>query len=285
MGKDRNRLKVLLMTTFATLLLASFSASAQQCNRRAVIVTDADVYRTPPRFVTGLGWQGERLDAVANRTQVLKCDERAVPFGLVTKTWSQIAYQRGPDWRYGWVLDEKVQLGLPGSARSDSANHSLAASVVHALVPGAAAATVETPASPSAADGWKIPASAPNPPAAHELPVVASGLPAATPEISELLAPYWPLFLAMVLGMFAKAIVDLLDAGFNRVLVVVHMRRGVVALVVSPIVFLGFLNAGQFEATAATFFVLLLVAFQNGFFWQTLLKRDDLKAPSAAPGH
>ncbi len=46
------------------------------------------------------------------------------------------------------------------------------------------------------------------------------------------------------------------------------------AVLVSPIVFLGFLTAGQFGSSKQTFLLLSLLAFQNGFFWQTVLKRD-----------
>jgi hypothetical protein len=276
-------LKVLLVVAAAGLLLAAFGASAQQCNRRAITNAEADVYRTPPRFVTGLGWQGERLDVVSNHTQVLKCDERAVPFGLTTKTWSQIAYQRNNAWRYGWVLDEKTQVAMLGAA-AKVAYGSPAVQVLDALVPAASAATAEEPASSAEKDAWSIPATAPNPPDANDLPVT-SGLSEKTPTLSELLEPYLPLFFAMILGMVAKAIVDLLDADFNRMVLSLHVRRGLVALLVSPIVFLGFLSSGQFDVTLKTFLVLLLLAFQNGFFWQTLLKRDDTKAPSPAPVH
>ena len=58
---------------------------------------------------------------------------------------------------------------------------------------------------------------------------------------------------------------------------------GAMAIVVSPIVFLGFITAGQFNSSSQTFLVLALFAFQNGFFWQTVLKRSpaDALAPAA----
>lgn len=45
--------------------------------------------------------------------------------------------------------------------------------------------------------------------------------------------------------------------------------------VFSPIVFLGFMDAGKFDSSQhQTFFVLLMLSFQNGFFWQTILKGE-----------
>lgn len=86
----------------------------------------------------------------------------------------------------------------------------------------------------------------------------------------------WPLFVAMLLGMIVKAGVDLLDAP-DKSLKKDPLRNAVVAVLVSPIVFLGFLNVGQFSASPQTFIVLWLLAFQNGFFWQTVLKRNVQK--------
>jgi hypothetical protein len=94
--------------------------------------------------------------------------------------------------------------------------------------------------------------------------------------LSDLGMLYWPLFVAMLLGMIAKAGVDLLDAP-DKSLKKEHLRNAVVAVLVSPIVFLGFLSAGQFSASPQTFIVLWLLAFQNGFFWQTVLKRNVQK--------
>ena len=86
----------------------------------------------------------------------------------------------------------------------------------------------------------------------------------------------------MVLGMLAKAVVDWLDEpGWSSIRP--HVRSGLIALLVSPIVFLGFLNAGQFSVSTQAFLVLMLLAFQNGFFWQTVLKRADPDKSAKAP--
>ena len=78
----------------------------------------------------------------------------------------------------------------------------------------------------------------------------------------------------MLFGMIAKAVVDYLDAPGSKHALREHSRNALVAVLVSPIVFLGFLTAGQFSASTQTFIVLWLLAFQNGFFWQTVLKRE-----------
>ena len=92
-------------------------------------------------------------------------------------------------------------------------------------------------------------------------------------SLSEQLKLYGPLFVAMLIGMIAKGMVDWLDTSDSAVLKM-HLRNACVAFFVSPIVFLGFLSAGQFSTSNQTFLVLCLLAFQNGFFWQTVLKRN-----------
>jgi hypothetical protein len=102
-------------------------------------------------------------------------------------------------------------------------------------------------------------------------------------SLGDLAVLYAPLFVAMLLGMVAKAVVDWLDTPSMAALKE-HGRNALIAILVSPIVFLGFLNAGEFSTSTQTFVVLWLLAFQNGFFWQTVLKRDSHRAqPNAAP--
>jgi len=257
-------LHVVSLTSLCALLLAPAIAHAQQCTRRAVLEASADVYRLPPRYVTGVGWQGERIDVLNRGTQVLQCTSRSVAFGFSSKSWSQVAFKRGNDWRYGWILDETLRfvsggkvLGtqVPGAAR---------------VVPAAYRVVADEAASNSP---WTIGDAAPPPPATPEPAKAVTQAAVNTPSLSEQLGLYWPLFLAMLLGMAAKAAVDLVEE-WDKALVVRHLRNGVIAFLVSPIVFLGFLNAGEFDGSAQTFLVLLMLSFQNGFFWQTILKSD-----------
>jgi hypothetical protein len=221
----------------------------------------ADVYRVPPRFVTGVGWQGERTDVLIKGTQVLQCSETNVQFGFSSKRWSQIAYKRGKEWQYGWVLHETLNFV------SNTRTYSPLASTDGAIL----LVALDRPASDEAK--WTIGDSAPPPPPAADAVKALSQLPVNSLTLWEQLKLYWPFFLAMLIGMIAKAVVDIIDAR-NWPTAVRHLRKGVVALFVSPIVFLGFLNAGQFEGGEQTFLVLLMLSFQNGFFWQTILKSN-----------
>jgi hypothetical protein len=90
---------------------------------------------------------------------------------------------------------------------------------------------------------------------------------------------YGPLFVALVLGILAKIGVDCLDdwhkLSLRKRTLRGQVRNGLIAILVSPIVFLGFLNTGQFPAVRQTFIVLMLLAFQNGFFWQAVPKKGE----------
>ena len=263
--------RVLYLTILCVLLLSPLVANGQQCGRRAVIQSDADVYRSPPRYVTGVGWQGERSDVLSKGTQVLQCGERNVAFGFSSQTWSQVAYRRGSDWHYGWILQETLHfvsndrklLGAFGSGG--------------AIIPVAYQVIADEPA--GKAEQWTIPNTAPPPPTSPEVAKSAAEAPVNSPTLAEQLGLYWPLFVAMLFGMMAKAAVDLVEA-WDKNVAIRHLRNGVVAFLVSPIVFLGFLNAGKFDGSAQTFLVLLMLSFQNGFFWQTILKGELRVAPT-----
>jgi hypothetical protein len=258
----------LYMIIFVIFLISPLVAGAQQCERRAVIQQESDVYQSPPHYVTGMGWQGERTDVLPNGTQVLECTERSVAFGFSSVIWSQIAYRRGSDWRYGWILQETLHFvsykrGQPATLKRAS----------DAFMPVALQVVANNTA--GQADRWLIPDSAPAPSAPPNVAGMPQASPANQPTLGMQLILYWPLFVAMLFGMIAKAAVDLVEE-WNKELVVWHLRNGLVAILVSPIVFLGFLNAGNFNLSQQTFLVLLMLAFQNGFFWQTILKKGEL---------
>jgi hypothetical protein len=234
---------------------------AQGCVERAVITSGADVYELPPRFVTGVGWQGNRIAALSGNTQVYICKRQTVDFGFSTKVWLQVAFiDKG--WRYGWVLEDNIrpwQSRLPGQELESAWSWVAEAFAVDS------AAVNATESAP-----WTLKAAPPPPP-----PPPLEGV-AAQHSVTwrELRTLYGPLFLAMLLGMVAKTLVDYLDGSGDPDTLREHSRNGLVAMLVSPIVFLGFLTAGQFSTSTQTFLVLSLLAFQNGFFWQTVLKRD-----------
>jgi hypothetical protein len=253
--------QVFLAAITAGLLIFSPFSLAQQCNRRGVINSDADVYENPPRYVTGVGWQGSQKGDLSSGTQVYICGEQSVQFGFFQKIWVQIAYLVGNTWNHGWILKDKVDLlamdGHPGKS-------------VATLI--AVAYAVASPSSNTPPPQWKLPQKPPDPPSRSEKDATYSGRSVAPTPWADLINLYGPFFIAILLGMIVKVLVDYIDA-WDKAVLYVHLRNGVIAILVSPIVFLGFLNGGQFPTEQKPFMVLCLMAFQNGFFWQTVLKK------------
>jgi hypothetical protein len=83
---------------------------------------------------------------------------------------------------------------------------------------------------------------------------------------------YAIVFGMMLVGMVAKAVFDELeetDFSVQRM-----ARRSVRAVLVSPLVALGVMQGGNYAfPSGLSYWVALFVAFQNGFFWQTVLNR------------
>ncbi len=248
-------------------LLAPSVLAQQRCDRKAVLASDTDVFETVPRYVTGVGWRGNIGAHLSSGTEVFVCRETTADFGFSTKTWVQIAYRSGSRWPvYGWVIKESLRL-------SSNANPNDAFATFFV---GAAIAAAPPAAIPSGSQPSETPPELPPPMPSDGAGSASSSM---TANVGDLWGLYWPLFLAMVLGMCAKVLVDLLDA-WDKALLWAHLRNGIVAILVSPIVFLGLLSAGQFSGQTQTFLVLALLAFQNGFFWQTVLKRDGDRSTS-----
>ena len=260
---DVRMLRLFVVATIGILLAWPVAGFAQQrCDSRAVVTVDTDVYDGLPRFVTGRGWQGNIKARLQANTAVFVCWEQTTQFGLTSKSWLQIAFRsnRGTV-DYGWILKEATR--HTAGPRDES---------FFARLSPIALAQAQTPPQQNKDYVWSPSEPPPQPPAPPTQ--ITSG---AQPEnmIGELVVLYGPLFLAMVLGMLAKATVDWLDEP-NISAIAPHLRSGLIAVLVSPIVFLGFLNAGQFSVTTQAYLVLMLLAFQNGFFWQTVLKRASL---------
>ncbi len=240
-------------------------AGAQKCDGRGVLASTTDAYENVPQFVTGRGWQGKRIASLRQATQVYICSEQNADFGLSTKAWLHVAFRQmrngKEEWVYGWVLGEAVT-SLP-RGRSSQADHG------YSIMKVALADQSATPSAP-AENSWSLG----SPPSAPPAVGASSPTQGQTPTtIGDLAVLYRPLFIAMLLGMIAKTAVDWLDTRRKGTLIE-HLRNGSIAVLVSPIVFLGFLQAGEFNASTQAFAVLCLLAFQNGFFWQTVLKRN-----------
>ncbi|KGM40220.1 hypothetical protein JY96_09725 [Aquabacterium sp. NJ1] len=294
-----------LWVALLTSLMLTPPVHAQTCAQKAELLSSAEVYRDLPRYVTGLGWQGARTDRLPANSVVWVCQDRAVDFGFSSKTWSQVGYRapRPTDpWRFGWILKEQwrpvarkptrqslaaggIQLAAyparPGNTNS-APTKATPTEVPPEVPPHAPADTPPdvAPDAPPDAPPNQPPgtASTDNADTPPTLPASKSGsgavldTPPESASLGEQIVLYGPLFLAMLLGMLAKALFDLLDD--SKPSWREHLRHGAMAIVISPIVFLGFITAGQFNSSSQTFLVLALFAFQNGFFWQTVLKRN-----------
>ncbi|HEY7379494.1 MAG TPA: hypothetical protein VH542_12480 [Steroidobacteraceae bacterium] len=256
------RAAALLALVSSCALFTTGTASAQTCGERAVTSSDVDVFQNPPRFSTGVGWQGTQIEHLPSGMPIFVCREINLEFGFSTRTWVQIGYPSGNGFRYGWIPRDTLRTAM----RTDGPRLLLA---LLALVPPANAETIETD------QRW-----GPPPPLPADTPGgTASRESRASLSWADLGALYGPLFIAMLVGMIIKVAVDLVDTwGEPRrddTRLRGHLRNGAIAILVSPIVFLGFLNAGDFSGARQTFLVLALLAFQNGFFWQTVLKKGE----------
>ena len=249
-------------------LLLSPLVLAQKCEKRTVLGSDADVFDNPPRFVTGVGWRGNIVSRLSSGTAVYICRETNVDFGLSSKPWVQIAYRLGPQWpKYGWIIKDALHAALD-MERGERLGF---------FISSARAAT--GPDAFAAGSDEQLPRTPPDVPAPSSSEAIGGADNSMAAGVSSLFELYLPLFYAMLLGMAAKVVVDMLDA-WDKGLLWAHLRNGIVAILVSPIVFLGLMSAGQFSGKQQ-FVVLVLLAFQNGFFWQTVLKRESDRSTSA----
>ena len=90
-------------------------------------------------------------------------------------------------------------------------------------------------------------------------------------------------FVVIIVGMIAKVVFDQIDkASALELRELLDWRKCIKALIVSPLVFGTFLAIANFENLDQTqVIVILLSAFQNGFFWQTVLSTGAKKAKPA----
>jgi hypothetical protein len=86
---------------------------------------------------------------------------------------------------------------------------------------------------------------------------------------------YGVLFACMIFGMLAKILFDTLTEK-KGVQWKARARAAVLPILVSPIVFLGIMQAANADQalTLASFLAVACSAFQNGFFWHAILDRS-----------
>ncbi len=112
-------------------------------------------------------------------------------------------------------------------------------------------------------------------------PAYAEGSAASTPANPSQAPFYLFAFIALLMGMAMKGLFDHVEQG---ILLKPYLRQTSKAFIVSPMVFLGFAQAGNIPLGDNAFVVFLCFAFQNGFFWQTILVKKTSPVPPPVTG-
>jgi hypothetical protein len=230
---NRKTLIVLLAVFFCSVFA---SHAIAQCNRTARSVANTEVYNAAPLYYTGSGWKlGTVIDQLPTKTLVRICETREIGFFFDKKQWHRIEYSTN---RTGWIYAGHVDVSRAQESRPFLAL--FGASTAEAQSTGRASEATNT----------------------------ADIVPSNTGVLIYGLA-----FISMVLGMFGKVTFDELDST-NKIPFwnCFNPRKYVRALIVSPFVFGAFLEAGNYAlASQTSILVGAFMAFQNGFFWQTVI--------------
>ena len=217
------------------LLLLSASGYLQaQCTREVTTKTATQVYDSVPTFYSASGWKlGNLVETVPANTKVAICEEATVGLFVGKKLWYKISFGNA---RSGWISADQLL------ARAPVQDHGLRIEFISsAYAQDTTGTTTGIPAPGVPAFG-------------HTLLIVAA------------------LFFVL-LGIVGKVVFDAVDNSADASLrACVQLKKFVKALIAAPLAFLAFLNLADFaftsEVAVAVFFCM---AFQNGFFWQTLV--------------
>ena len=250
------------LLAFLCALLGPVSiAAAQDCNVSAAVTRETPVYARPAtEFNTANGWvYGSPVAVLGAKVRVFVCTQRTVRFGVIAQNWSQIAYWSSGKWQHGWVVSDNIER----AAADQPSTWGASLPQLIFLVPSARAQPLVISESPPADAG-----AAPPPPG----PSSPDG--AANADGSAVANFYVVLFVCVVLGMGAKILFDTIvdQKGLN---LKARIRAGLLPILVSPIVFLGIMQGADATsaATLTSFIAVACTAFQNGFFWHTILDR------------
>lgn len=214
------------------LLMAMTDLALGQCSQRGRTIAETTVYDRQPEFSTGQGWRlGQVLAILPPNTPVTICDSVQIGVLYDKKLWYRIQFG-GP--RDGWAFSGQLQIAS-GSQGAWRAPWSLVA-VAHA---------------------------------AGEPGLPGTGLPSNT-----MLIVYLIMFVFVMSGMLGKVAFDAINAGEGLTLrQCLSAKNFFRTVIVAPIVFLTFLNTADFSSGNGELGLLIMacLAFQNGFFWQTVL--------------
>ena len=243
-AKNHYLIKVLLVLF---VFFGGFSLAHAQCTDTAVTTATAIVYDRAPVFSSGSGWQmGTEITKLPAGTRIKVCESVTVGLFFNKKKWFRIEFDNG---RSGWVFSG--QLNISAAPAKDSGYFgAIFISEAHADTTEAGAGSTETDAAPVALNNS------------------SRGIPGFNNWVLLGIA-----FFFVITGMIGKVVYDELDSGkapsFRSTF---NIRKCLKALIVAPIVFLTFLNVGDFSfQTEMAAIIFLCLAFQNGFFWQTVL--------------
>jgi hypothetical protein len=213
------------------LLIATVSTALGQCAQSGRTRTETPVYDSKPVFSTGQGWRMGSVVTTLPPNTPVMICEITEVGVLFDKKSWALIQFDGQ--RTGWAFFGHIDLTSSG------------------MVPTAPTGLV------SAAY------------AAAELPEPGNGLPS-----SGLFLLYLLMFFFVLSGMFGKVVFDEINNSQAFSLRnCLGVRNWLKAVIVAPIVFLTFLNTADVSATSGELGLLIMacLAFQNGFFWQTVL--------------
>ncbi len=236
-AKSHYLIKVLLVLF---VFFGGFSLAHAQCTGTAVTTATAIVYDRAPVFSSGSGWQmGTEITKLPAGTRIKVCESVTVGLFINKKKWFRIEFDNG---RSGWVFSGQLNISAAPASNSGYFG-SIFISAAHA--------------DPAEADAD---------------PVAATNSARGIPGFNN-----WLLlgvaFFFVIIGMIGKVVYDELDTGQRPTLrSTFNLWKCLKAFIVAPIVFLAFLTMGDFSfQTEIAVIIFFCLAFQNGFFWQTVL--------------
>lgn len=222
-------------------VLAFAGTALADCEGSAMTTAATRVYNTTPTLNTRSGWQfGRYLFTLPPATRVSICSARDIGILFGKKRWYFIRTRTG---RYGWVFSGSLSVSRSHSSR---AKKSFAAGIGDGFLDISAHAEGND---------------------------AQTGLPPGTQKFAIYLI-YFLAFVFTIVGIIGKVAYDELG-GEGSIKDCFELKKYLRTLIIGPIVFLTFLQAGKFNLGDDVSIVSILVgfcfAFQNGFFWQTVM--------------
>lgn len=249
----------LLFVIFSFFSLAPISnATNGDCTQKGVINNKTTLWSCAPQYSTGNGWNyGEKVGTLPAGVEVYVCQKITVGFGRSTQKWAQISYYYDNQWWFAWILKDYIDL--------TSSNYPLRIRNIFFTVEAFAQTGLTENIRNIDVDKFALPddQKPPSPDASSRN--IDENLP------SKLMI-YIYLFFSMISGIIAKVIYDIV-ATKQKVKVKENLLRGLLALIISPMIFLTVIQSADLGIQSPKGFItLILFSFQNGFFWQTIFK-------------